>query len=114
MDWTRVNELREEVGAEAFSEVLALFLEETDGMAQQLAAGADPARLADDMHFMKGAALNLGFDELATACHGAETKARQGQPAAVDLPAILACYARSRAALLAEQDTLGFRFAEAG
>ena len=43
MDWTRVNELREEVGAEAFSEVLALFLEETDGMAQQLAAGADPA-----------------------------------------------------------------------
>ena len=114
MDWTRVNELREEVGAEAFSEVLALFLEETDGMAQQLAAGADPARLADDMHFMKGAALNLGFDELATACHGAETMARQGQPAAVDVPAILACYARSRVALLAEQDTLGFRFAEAG
>jgi len=113
MDWTRVRELRDEVGAEAFSEVLTLFLEETDGMAQSLGAGADRARLADDMHFMKGAALNLGFDELATACHGAESLARQGQAAAVDVSAILACYARSRAALLAESDVLGFAFAEA-
>ena len=46
MDWTRVNELREEVGAEAFSEVLALFLEETDGMAQQLAASVSQGLLA--------------------------------------------------------------------
>lgn len=114
MDWTRVHELREEVGADAFSEVLALFLEETDGMAQQLAAGADPSRLADDMHFMKGAALNLGFDDLASACHNAESLARRGHGVAVDVPAILACYARSRAALLANQHNLGFRFAEAG
>lgn len=114
MDWTRVRELRDEVGAEAFSEVLTLFLDETDDMARQLTGGADRARLADDMHFMKGAALNLGFDALAQACHEGESLARHGRAAEVDVPAILACYARSRAALLAESDTLGFTFARAG
>ncbi|MCA8881479.1 MAG: Hpt domain-containing protein [Rhodobacteraceae bacterium] len=113
MDWTRVRELREEVGPEAFSEVLALFLQETDEMVERLRADPDPARLADDMHFMKGAALNLGFEELATACNSGESQARLGHWDTVDVAAILACYARSRAALLAESDTLGFTLAEA-
>lgn len=114
MDWTRVRELRDEVGADAFSEVLTLFLDETDDLARRLSGGADPARLADDMHFMKGAALNLGFDDLAAACHGGESLARRGRAAEVDVPAILACYARSRAALLAESETLGFTLEKAG
>ena len=80
MDWTRVRELREEVGPEAFSEVLALFLQETDEMVERLRADPDPARLADDMHFMKGAALNLGFEELATAGKTAASASHASNP----------------------------------
>ena len=105
MDWQRLRELRSEVGAEAFEEVLELFLAETDQKVAELQAGADGDDVGADMHFMKGAALNLGFDELAEACQRAETLANAGQPEDVDLDAILDCYAVSREALMAFRAT---------
>jgi HPt (histidine-containing phosphotransfer) domain-containing protein len=106
MDWTRLDELRAEVGAEALGEVLALFLEETDDMALRLAAGGDAATLADDLHFMKGAALNLGFASLVETCRTAETALRADGPDAVDVDAILDSYARAKAELQALEPAL--------
>ncbi|MGS4945245.1 Hpt domain-containing protein [Meridianimarinicoccus sp. RP-17] len=106
MDWNRLDELRTEVGADALGEVLALFLEETDDMAMRLAGGGDPATLGDDLHFMKGAALNLGFDVLADACRAAETALRADGPAAVDVAAILDSYAAAKAELHAREPAL--------
>jgi HPt (histidine-containing phosphotransfer) domain-containing protein len=106
MDWTRLDELRAEVGDDALGEVLALFLEETDDMALRLAGGGDPATLADDLHFMKGAALNLGFSALADACRRAEAALAADGSGAVDIPAILDCYAAARAALQAREPAL--------
>jgi HPt (histidine-containing phosphotransfer) domain-containing protein len=102
MNWDRVHELRSEVGDDAFDEVVALFLEETDCMAGRLAARVDPATLGGDLHFMKGAALNLGFDELAAACAAAESALRSAGAGAVDLHALLEAYASSRRELLAD------------
>ena len=102
MNWARVRELQSEVGADAFAEVLEMFLEETDAMADRLSAGPDPDTLGGDLHFMKGAALNLGFDALAEACTRAEQALRDSGPDAVDLPAVLAAYASSKDELLAD------------
>lgn len=107
MNWDRLSELREEVGEDALAEVLGMFLEETDALAAQLQTGADPATLCQDMHFMKGAALNIGFDGLAALCQTAETAAAKGAGESVDLPAILDCYAESRAELMNESSALG-------
>ncbi|QIE40787.1 Hpt domain-containing protein [Meridianimarinicoccus aquatilis] len=96
MNWDRVHELRSEVGADAFEEVVALFLEETDGVAERLAAAPDPETLGSELHFMKGAALNLGFDDLATVCSNAESALRTGGAATVDVAHVLAAYARSK------------------
>lgn len=101
IDWERVAELRSEVGEEAFAEVAALFLEEVDEVIARLDATPPPqgAALAADLHFLKGSALNLGFAAFAGLCAAGEVQAGKG--AAVDLPALLACYAASRADFLA-------------
>ncbi|MBE3638244.1 Hpt domain-containing protein [Mangrovicoccus algicola] len=96
LDWDRISELREEIGVEDFAEVVALFLEETGEALSRLAAGRPT--LAADLHFLKGAALNLGFADLARMA--AEGEARAGQGGAPDLASLAACYRSSRDAFL--------------
>lgn len=107
MNWDRVEELREEVGEDAFSEVVELFLEETEDVAVRLRAAPDPKILEDQMHFLKGAALNLGFEELAEMCQTGEVAARNGAGAQIDVSAILTCYEQSRDTLLKGLPNLG-------
>lgn len=107
MNWARVEELHDEVGEDSFIEVLDMFLEETGEVVARLAAAPDPARLEDDMHFLKGAALNLGFDGFATLCQAAEIRARSGGAASIDVPMILASYEASKNALLEGLSEIG-------
>lgn len=106
MNWTRLHELRAEVGEDAFGEILDLFLSETDEKVAALRADPSFESLKADMHFLKGAALNLGFDDLVEKCQCAETLAREGRPGAVDLDAILACYDMCRSELSQARATL--------
>jgi HPt (histidine-containing phosphotransfer) domain-containing protein len=96
IDWARVDELRAEIGAEDFGEVVALFLQEADEVVARLAAGSDPARLEAELHFLKGSALNLGLRDLALLCQDGEKAAAQGLAAGVDPGAVVACYQASR------------------
>lgn len=100
IDWARVDELRDEVGADGFDDIVALFLDEADEVMERLGTGPDPARLEHDLHFLKGSALNLGFARFAELCALGEDRAAAGETAAVDLAPIRAAYARSRARLL--------------
>lgn len=95
IDWTRVEALFDEIGGEDFREVVQIFLEESDSVAARLEAAPDPARYEEDLHFLKGSALNLGFAEMAALCQTGERLAAQGAAAEVDLPAILASYRAS-------------------
>ncbi len=96
IDWDSVAELREEVGADSFEEVVALFFDEVDEVIERLKADRLRTGLSDDLHFLKGSALNLGFIELAEQCRNeGRTIATKG-PDRVDLVALIDCYARSR------------------
>lgn len=103
IDWTRVKALRDEVGAEDFEEVVELFIEEVDEVVDRLRAGADPASLEEDMHFLKGSALNLGFSDFAALCEAGELAARAGDAESIDLGAVLSAYAASRTVFLDER-----------
>lgn len=96
IDWGRVNQLRTEVGPEDFAEVVELFLEEVQEVTARLAASPEPARFEDDLHFLKGSALNLGFAEFGAMCHEGERLAAEGRADLVDLGPILECYEVSR------------------
>lgn len=95
IDWNRVTELRQEIGAEDFAEVVALFLEEADEVIGRLAliCGAKP--LENALHFLKGSALNLGFTDLAELCQDGERLASAGD-SAVDVVTVATCYATSK------------------
>jgi HPt (histidine-containing phosphotransfer) domain-containing protein len=103
INWERVEELRDEIGADGFTEVVALFLEEADEAVARLAEGARD-RLAEDLHFLKGSALNLGLAQLAELCQQGERAAARGEAGVVDVTEVRQTYAQSRAALLAGMD----------
>lgn len=96
IDWDRVASLRAEIGAEDFVEVAEMFLVEADEVIERLLAGAPPAELEADLHFLKGSALNLGFADLAALCNDGEKLAAAGAP--VDVARVIRCYASSRLA----------------
>lgn len=97
IDWDRVKELRTEIGADDFSEVAAMFLEEADEVVARLSPGLTAKAMEADLHFLKGAALNLGFDALSALCQDGERRAAGGDTS-VDLTAVCSAYFASKAA----------------
>jgi len=108
IDWQRIHELRAEIGAEDFAEVVSLFLEEADDAVLRLLPGRPADMLEADLHFLKGAALNLGFADFAALCQAGEHAAAQGSTA-VDLGHIRACYDASKTAFEAGLDSIASR-----
>lgn len=106
IDWSRVNELKREIGEEGFAEVVDLFLEEVEAAMAELSAEIPPQVLEADIHFLKGSAWNLGFAEFGALCHDGERRAARGTFSSEDLDRIRACYAGSKVAFL---DGLGGR-----
>jgi histidine phosphotransfer protein HptB len=100
IDWKRVEELRDEIGADGFAEVADMFLEEAEGAVHALLAGPPIDEVEAQLHFLKGSALNLGLCDLAAICQDGERKAAAGQAALVDLGDVAAVYAASRESLL--------------
>lgn len=104
IDWEKILELREEIGNEDFSEVVELFLEEVDGAMDQLRAGLPQEKWECCLHFLKGSALNLGFQAFSALCAAGESAAVAGEFDQIDMADVIAAYDQSKAAFLAELD----------
>lgn len=100
--WDRVNELRSEIGEDDFAEVVAMFLEEADEVIGRIARTVGAKALEADLHFLKGAALNLGFAQFAAFCQDGERRAAGGDTS-VDLAQVCTSYHASKMALMAGQ-----------
>ena len=95
IDWSHVDELKQDM-ADAFDEIVEVFLEEVEDGVAKLEADASADNLASGLHFLKGAALNLGFTQFAELCSQGEVQANAGQDGQIDLDAVRACYRQSR------------------
>ena len=73
INWARVASLREEVGPEDFDEVVDLFLMEVDEEIATLDELRPGKELAEKLHFLKGSALSLGFQDFSALCQSGET-----------------------------------------
>ena len=104
IDWERVNELRGEIGLDDFAEVAAMFLDEADEVIARLASDAGAKVIEADLHFLKGAALNLGFSALSALCQDGERRAAGGD-SSVDLDSVRRTYAESKAAFRDQQES---------
>ncbi|WP_323035115.1 Hpt domain-containing protein [Pararhodobacter sp.] len=94
IDWSHVEELKDDM-ADGFDEVVTVFLEEVEEGVAKLGTCASPDSLAAGLHFLKGAALNLGFTQFAALCSDGELQAEKGQIEAIDLAAVATCYKTS-------------------
>jgi len=106
IDWTRVAELRDEIGAEDFDEVIEIFLEEVNDVIDRLRAEGTHSDLEGKLHFLKGSALNLGFRDFSNLCQQGESAAAAGNLAAIDLPATIASFDRSKTEFLSGMERL--------
>jgi len=97
IDWTRVAELRDEVGEEDFPAVVEMFLADTEDVLNRLRTGAVTEA---QLHYLKGSALTMGFTRLAGLCREGEAAAARGLSDGVDPAAIAALFRASRAAFL--------------
>jgi len=101
IDWSRIEELKSEVGAEDFEEVVEIFLEEVDETIAKFPDAKEPAQMEELMHFLKGSALNIGFSGLSDICAKGETLARAGTMDGIDTARVEEVYQSSKAALIA-------------
>lgn len=106
INWSRVSELREEIGAEDFDDVVDLFLDEVETEIEVLRVGCDPSTLESRLHFLKGSALNLGFHDFSALCQKGETDAAQGALVRFDMSATIAKFEESRTVFLAGLDRI--------
>ena len=79
IDWAKVEELRDEIGADDFDEVVQIFLCEVEERVEQLSSHKALTEIEEDLHFLKGSALNLGFTAFASLCHEGERIAQSDQ-----------------------------------
>lgn len=98
ISWERVNELRDEIGDDDFIEVADMFLEEVEEVIGRLKSNPELATLEDELHSLKGSALNLGFEALSKLCQDGERQAASGDFEAISLPNVFETYEKSKAA----------------
>lgn len=98
VNWDRLSELREEVGEDDLAEVILLFCEEVEEVLAILDT-ATSADMPNHLHFLKGSALNIGFDAVSARCLNEEERLKQDPNAPSDIAGIRADYAASKAEL---------------
>ena len=96
----RLRQLANEIGPRDFAETADLFLMEVEVALDALSTVTAPNLLIDELHFLKGCALNLGMTGMAATCRETIAAVRMGDR--LDLPRIKACYRASRSRFLAE------------
>jgi HPt (histidine-containing phosphotransfer) domain-containing protein len=95
LDWSRVEELKADLGEEDFQEITELFLEEVEERLAEL-PDRNGSDMAGDLHFLKGSAANLGFESFRALCEQLE---RSADPSRVS--ELLAVYQDSKSTFLA-------------
>ena len=83
IDWDLLNGLRADIGEEDFADVVTLFVSEIGEKMEAMRESPDRAG-ADDYHFLKGSAANLGFTAMSAACDTAEAACRAGDRGDLD------------------------------
>lgn len=105
IEWSRVAELRDEIGSDDFSEVVDLFIEEVAEGVGTLNGKLNASEIERTLHFLKGSALNLGFRDFAARCHQGEVHAAKGDMDQIDLAQITESFLLSKDEFLAALKT---------
>ena len=98
LNMSRIEELKAEVGVNDFIEVVELFCEEVEEILDAL-KDAKGSSLPEQLHFLKGSALNIGLDAVSTLCRQEELRLSADPNAVPDIVSIRAAYEASKGEL---------------
>ena len=102
IDWSRINELRDEAGDDAYEELRDIFLSEVEEALARLGYDRGPTALAAELHFLKGCAVNIGLADFAALCRKGEITAGTGTIATREIDELRQCFDASRTALIGQ------------
>ncbi len=104
INWSQIKQQEEDVGAEDLAEVVTLFLSEVDEAIGELdtVASGTSQQVAEALHFLKGSAFNLGFQEFGNYCSVGETQAHAGDTSDISMSQVEKLYFASKELFLAE------------
>lgn len=105
IDWNRVRELQDEIGADDFGEIVEVFMEEVESAIGQLPDADKGSELEALMHLIKGCAWNLGFRALGKLCADGEAAAASGEGSSVDIPEITSAFEAAKSVFSEGLDT---------
>ena len=100
IDWNQVKSLQNDVGHDEFDEIFDLFLDEVEGIVTKLCEAPNVRDMENDMHSLKGSALNLGFAKFSDMCLDGEKMSSNGNADHVDVKSIVACFYASKSIFL--------------
>ncbi len=92
IDWSRVRELFDEIGADDFEEVVTLFMEEVEEVVERLKTNPGDADLEQDLHFLKGSGASFGFVNFSALCQAGEKESASGRAGTVNIGHLVSEY----------------------
>ena len=98
IDWNRVIELRDELGPEELLPIIDMILVEIE--AHLFALDSRTLHLAEDLHLLRGLALNIGFTEFCAQCLRAEQQLASGDQTALAPAAMRASFGHTKQVFL--------------
>lgn len=100
IDWTRIAQLRRDIGGDDFDEVIEIFVDEVEGIIDRLRDAASPEQIVDDLHSLKGSASNLGFTAVTQVCTAGAARVQRLDQGGFELAELLQTYEMSKACFL--------------
>tara|TARA_R110000796_G_scaffold27713_2_gene76267 strand:+ start:4747 stop:5079 length:333 start_codon:yes stop_codon:yes gene_type:complete len=68
IDWAYVNGLCNDIGRDSFDEIIQVFFEEVEDTLKHLENLPNQIDITEELHFLQGSALNLGFVGFSAEC----------------------------------------------
>lgn len=78
IDWARLRELEDSLGAEGLAELVDVFMDEIEEGARRVGSSESARSSEEAFHFLRGSALNLGLAGIAELCQQGERIAGSG------------------------------------
>ncbi|WP_170606467.1 Hpt domain-containing protein [Ruegeria arenilitoris] len=96
INWPRVKQLWDEVGSDEFEAILRIFLREVQGVILRLQQETERGQIEQNLHFLKGSASSLGFDQVSKLCQDGERRAAAGNEMDAHVAEIVAAFYASK------------------
>tara|TARA_R110000787_G_scaffold40444_2_gene100521 strand:- start:9563 stop:9934 length:372 start_codon:yes stop_codon:yes gene_type:complete len=109
IDWAYVNGLRAGIGKDSFNEIVQVFFDETEDTLKRLEDAHRPIDITEELHFLQGSALNMGFVGFSAECRKSHDMSTDNADDMRHTAGLLATYGKSKTLFLSALSETGLK-----